>query len=208
MRISELSSRSGVPVATIKFYLREHVLHDGVRTSATQAQYDETHLARLGLVRALIGVGGLSIAQVQQVLHSIEHPPESLHDLLGVATAPTALPAPTQAGAASHDHDRVHALMREWGWRVDEKDCPTHGALAAALQALDDAGFVLPDEALSMYQQHMAQIAEYELATVPTDSPEAAVRYVVLGTVLPEPLLLVLRRMAQQEASARRFERG
>ena len=83
MRISELSSRSGVPVATIKFYLREHVLHDGVRTAATQAQYDETHLARLALIRALIGVGGLSIARVQQVLHSIEHPPESLHDLLG-----------------------------------------------------------------------------------------------------------------------------
>jgi DNA-binding transcriptional MerR regulator len=203
VRISELSSRSGVPVATIKFYLREHVLHDGVRTAATQAQYDETHLARLALIRALIGVGGLSIARVQQVLHSIEHPPESLHDLLGMATAPTAPPAD-----AGQDHDRVHALMREWGWRIEEKDCPTHGALAAALRALDDAGFVLPDEALRMYQQHMAQIAEYELATVPTDSPEAAVRYVVLGTVLPEPLLLVLRRMAQQEASARRFDRG
>ena len=203
MRISELSSRSGVPVATIKFYLRQRVLHDGVRTAATQAQYDETHLARLALIRALIGVGGLSIAQVQQVLHSIEHPPESLHDLLGMATAPTAPPVDP-----GQDHDRVHALMREWGWRIDEKNCPTHGALAAALQALDDAGFVLPDEALRMYQQHMAQIAEYELSTVPTDSPEATVRYVVLGTVLPEPLLLVLRRMAQQEASARRFDRG
>jgi len=208
VRISELSSRSGVPVATIKFYLREHVLHDGVRTAATQAQYDETHLARLALIRALIGVGGLSIARVQQVLHSIERPPESLHELLGMATAPTAPAVPTEAGDTGDDHGRVHALMREWGWRVDEKDCPTHGALAAALQALDDSGFVLPDGALRMYQQHMEQIAEYELATVPTDSPEATVRYVVLGTVLPEPLLLVLRRMAQQEASARRFDRG
>ena len=203
MRISELSRESGVPVATIKFYLRERLLPDGVLTSATQAQYDETHLDRLALIRALIGVGGLSIARVQQVLHSIEHPPESLHDLLGMATAPTA-----PSAAAGQDHDRVHALMREWGWRIDEKDCPTHGALAAALQALDDAGFVLPDEALRMYQQHMEQIAEYELATVPTDSPEATARYVVLGTVLPEPLLLVLRRMAQQEASARRFDRA
>ena len=62
MRISELSRESGVPVATIKFYLRERLLPDGVLTSATQAQYDETHVARLRLVRALIGPGGLSIA--------------------------------------------------------------------------------------------------------------------------------------------------
>jgi hypothetical protein len=31
------------------------------------------------------------------------------------------------------------------------------------------------------------------------------VRYVVLGTVLVEPLILALRRLADQEASARRF---
>ena len=40
---------------------------------------------------------------------------------------------------------------------------------------------------------------------MPTESAAEAVRYVVLGTVLPEPLMLALRRMAQQEASARRF---
>jgi hypothetical protein len=40
---------------------------------------------------------------------------------------------------------------------------------------------------------------------LPTDSPTAAVRYVVLGTVLIEPLILTLGRLAEQEASARRF---
>jgi len=59
MRISQLSQASGVPVATIKYYLREGLLHDGRLTSATQAQYDETHLARLRLVRALLGAGGV-----------------------------------------------------------------------------------------------------------------------------------------------------
>ena len=37
---------------------------------------------------------------------------------------------------------------------------------------------------------------------MPTESAAAAVRYVVLGTVLVEPVLLALRRLAQQEASA------
>ena len=37
MRISQLSGEAGIPVATIKYYLREGLLHDGLLTSATQA---------------------------------------------------------------------------------------------------------------------------------------------------------------------------
>ena len=74
-----------------------------------------------------------------------------------------------------------------------------------ALRALDEAGFELPEGALDFYLDHMRQIAQYEIDNVPTDSPTTAVRYVVLGTVLLEPLILALRRLAEQEASARRF---
>jgi DNA-binding transcriptional MerR regulator len=170
MRISELSSKTGVPVATIKFYLRENLLHDGVRTAATQAQYDESHVARLRLIRALLGPGGLSIAAAHRVMQAIDGPPESLHELLGIA-----------AGAVAGPN------------------------LEDALRALDQAGFELAEGALDMYRDHMRQIAEFEIDNVPTYSPAAAVRYVVLGTVLVEPLILALRRQAEHEASARRF---
>lgn len=199
MRISELARRSGVPVATVKFYLRERLLHDGALTSATQARYDDTHLARLQLIRALLGPGGLTVAKAREVLAAIDDPPESVHELLGVASVAVSGPIPHL------DHAYVHELMRRWGWQVDEKDCMTHAALAEALAGLEAAGFSLADGAMDAYQQHMWQIAEEEVAGVPTDSVDAMVRYVVLGTVLVEPLLLVLRRMAQQEASARRF---
>ena len=170
VRISELSSHTEIPVATIKFYLRENLLHEGVRTAATQAQYDQSHVARLRLIRALIGPGGLSIAAAHQVIQAIEEPPESVHELLGVAAAAVAGP------------------------NLDD-----------ALRALDEAGFTLPEGALDLYQDHMRQIAEFEIDNVPTDSPAAAVRYVVLGTVLLEPVILALRRAAEEEASARRF---
>jgi DNA-binding transcriptional MerR regulator len=201
MRISELASRSGVPVATIKYYLREQLLPRGSLTSATQAAYDDSHLERLRLIRALIGSAGLSVAQTRSVLESVDSPPDSVHDLLGIAAEAVSRPvAPTQT------HERVHELMARWGWRIDTKDCTAHGSLAEALNALDSAGFELTDAALEDYREHMEQIAEQEVANVPTDSPEAAVRYVALGTVLIEPVLLALRRMAQQEASARRFD--
>ena len=170
VRISELSSHTEIPVATIKFYQRANLLHDGVLTAATQAQYDQSHVARLRLIRALIGPGGLSIAAAHQVIQAIEEPPESVHELLGVAAAAVAGPN-----------------------------------LEDALRALDEAGFTLPEGALDLYQDHMRQIAEFEIDNVPTESPAAAVRYVVLGTVLLEPVILALRRAAEEEASARRF---
>ena len=170
MRISELSSETGVPVATIKFYLRENLLHDGVRTAATQAQYDQTHVARLRLIRALLGPGGLSVAAAHQVIRAIEEPPDSIHELLGIAATAVAGPS-----------------------------------LEGALHAIDEAGFQLPEGALDVYRDHMRQIAQFEIDNLPTDSPAAAVRYVVLGTVLIEPLILALRRLAEEEASARRF---
>jgi len=50
VKISELSSRSGVPVATVKFYLREGLLAGGEKSSQTQASYDASHLSRLRLI--------------------------------------------------------------------------------------------------------------------------------------------------------------
>jgi DNA-binding transcriptional MerR regulator len=201
MRISELAARSGVPVATIKYYLRERLLPPGSLTSATQATYDDAHVERLRLIRALVDSAGLSIAQTRRVLQSVDSPPESVHDLLGVAAEAISRP-----GAPGQSHEGVHQLMARWGWRIDTKDCTAHASLAEALNALESAGFELSEAALEDYRAHMEQIAEREVANVPTDSPESAVRYVALGTVLIEPVLLALRRMAQQEASARRFD--
>lgn len=203
MRISELARQAEVPLATVKFYLREGLLTEGVRTSPTQAQYDERHVARLRLVRALLGPAGLSVATARTVLSTIDHPPDSLHDLLGVASAATS--PPVQPG---EDHTRVHGLMRGWGWQVEEKDCDSHAALETALAGLDAAGFDLPAGFLDLYADRMQSIAAAEIDGVPQESAAAAVRYVVLGTLLIEPLLLALRRLAQQELSGRRFGNG
>ena len=200
MRISELGRTTEVPVATIKFYLREGLLPEGVLTSATQAQYGETHVARLRLIRALLGPGGLSIAKARHVLQAIDNPPESVHDLLGVAADAVSGPAGDR-----RDHPRVHQLMATWGWPLDNQNCATHEALESALDALDAAQFDLPAGALDHYRDQMTAVAQAEIDGVPIESPAAAVRYVVLGTVLIEPVLLALRRMAQQEISRRRF---
>lgn len=201
VRISQLAAATEVPLATIKFYLREHLLHEGQLTSATQASYDDSHVRRLKLIRALLGPGGLNIATTRELLQHIKSPPESPHELLGIAHQAVLPPA-----ADGADLTQVRDLMDRWGWRIHPDDRRTPAALAQALQGLADAGFELPEDALDDYARAMSEIATMEIEGVPVDSAEAAVRYVVLGTVLVEPLLLALRRLAQQDASTRRFD--
>ena len=200
MRISQLAAVTGVPVATIKYYLREKLLHDGVLTSATQARYDDSHVRRLKLIRALTGTAGLSVSATRQVLLGLENPPESGHDLLGIAHQAVTRTAPDDV-----DLSTVQDLLDRWGWGAASCDHNTQAALAEALRGLANAGFDPPPALLDRYAAAMRDIAEADVESVPTDSAEAAMRYVVLGTLLMEPVLLAMRRLAQQAASSHRF---
>ena len=85
MKISQLAEASGVSVATLKYYLREGLLHSGQVTSRTQASYDDSHLERIRLVRALTEVGGLSLAATARVLQAISAPSVERLGVLGAA---------------------------------------------------------------------------------------------------------------------------
>ena len=199
MRISELSARTGVPVATIKYYLREGLLPEGERTAPTQATYADRHARRLRVIRALIE-SGVSIAEVRKVLDALDDPPASPHDLLGAAHA-----AVTPKAEAALDTRAAERLVELLGWQPGLCDDDVVAGVARALHTIERAGFEVPDAVMSAYLESMRRIGQAEIANVPTESPEAAVRYVVLGSVLIEPLLLALRRVAEQVASAERF---
>jgi DNA-binding transcriptional MerR regulator len=199
MRISELSAESGVPVATIKYYLREALLPEGIRSSPTQATYEQRHLQRLRVIRALVE-SGVSIAETRKVLDALDHPPRNAHDLLGAAHAAVTPPVEGHVDVADAEE-----LVAGLGWQPGMCDARALAGVARALQGLERAGFQVADDVMPVYLDRIRQIARAEVAGVPTDSPEAAVRYVVLGSVLVEPLLLALRRVAEQIASAERF---
>lgn len=202
MRISELATRSGVPVATIKYYLREKLLPEGERSSPTQAAYGEGHVQRLGVIRALIDAG-VGIAGVRKVVAVLEEPPENPYDLLGAANA-----AVTPAVSADLDLTAALALLERMGGSAEACFPDQVAAVAQALATLDRAGFTVPEPVMDAYLEHLGALAEAELAATPDTSIEDAVRYVVLGTALVEPLILALRRVAEQVAASRRFGAG
>jgi DNA-binding transcriptional MerR regulator len=200
VRIGELARRGGVPVGTVKYYLREGLLPPGTLTAATQATYDERHVERLALVRALVGTGGLSIAATAAVLRAIDDPPPSHHELLGEVVDALGPSADVDDAALA----RARALVDRWGWRISPGS-PCLGQLAAALGAVDAIGHPDVDGLLDRYAATTAELAAGDVADVPTGAPAETVRFVVGAIVLLEPLLLALRRLAQEDASARRF---
>ena len=194
MKISELSRASGVPLATVKWYLREGLLPPGRSTAATQAQYDEEHVARLRLVRALVNVGGLSLAAVRSVLEAVD---SDAGPAAAVGTAHDALPP--RGAASDRPPTRALAAVDHLGWQVDPRSAAMF-QLEAALTAVEDVGMPAGPERLSVYGAAALSVAEEDVAGVPATSAADAVRFVVVGTVLYEPVLLALRRLAQQFA--------
>lgn len=203
MRMSELSRRSGVPVATIKYYLREGLLPAGEPTAVNQALYDDRHLRRIELVRALRGAADLPIATIARVLTAMdEYRAGERPDHLSVAIR--ALSDPVEIAdeereafdAAARD---VSALLAELGWNVDA-DSPGRDDLARALMVVRRH---LPDvaadhRALRSYAAAVRELADVEIPPRfdPASDPGDALRFSVLGTVLFEPVLLALRKLA------------
>lgn len=207
MRISELSRTTGVPVATIKYYLREGLLAPGEATAATQAQYDAGHAQRLRLVRALADVGGLSIAAIREVVRALDDQDTDVHTLLGTAQY-AVTPAPDgqrDDPAWSAARAKVDALLTDLGWQVTTV-APARDQLADALVALQRLGFEVDGDRLRGYAQTAHSLAEREVDWVRESAGRtAAVERAVVGTVLYEPVLLALRRMAQEHESGRLF---
>lgn len=203
MRISELVERTGVPLATLKFYLREGLLPAGEATSATRAEYGEAHVRRIAVIRALTETVGLSVQKAREVLQLMDRPEDDLFETLGKAIA--ALP-PSVTPEAAEDYPRARAVLEKLGQVYDPRFAAV-AQLELALAAAESAGIPLDDRRLAVYGPHIRAIAEFDVGSIPREAT-AAVEYAVLGTAVHEPVLIALRRLAHQDVAARRLGQG
>lgn len=203
MRISELSAATDVAVPTIKFYLREGLLPAGELTKANQASYGPEHVQRLRLIRALVDVGGLSVATSRHVLSAIDTPGMPINWIFGVAQNAISeaslyepLPEPT-AGTA-----KVAAFLEKSGWHVSPENPGVSGA-ARVLDTYERIGHPELAEIWDDYAAGSELIARADLASVPrTGDIQSMAETVVVGTVLGDAMLSSLRRMAQEHVSS------
>ncbi|MFS0886359.1 MerR family transcriptional regulator [Aeromicrobium sp. 179-A 4D2 NHS] len=200
MRLAELSARSGLPSATIKYYLREGLVPAGETEGSTWARYDESHVRRLRLVRALTEVAGLALEDVRRVVEALESA-EPGHASRGAAQWP--LSAPVAQEPSEVAVRRVDALLARRGWDL-ELDSPHRRTLAAALDTVDGLGLPATDEVLDAYAGAAESVAVVDVPRVlAEEDPLVAAERLVVGTLLYEPVLLTLRRMAHEVLSAR-----
>jgi DNA-binding transcriptional MerR regulator len=205
MRISELSRASGVPLPTIKYYLREGLLPGGERTARNQANYDDGHLRRLHLVRVLVEVGGLSLEAVRSVLDALDRNDVPLHETLAAAHTALRRETAVRDEALPMARAETDAWLETLRWNL-AGDNPARDDLAAALLALRHLGWRVGPEVFDRYARHADALADAELAYVAEqEEPAAAVEATVIGTVVFERALAALRRLAQEHHSRTRF---
>jgi DNA-binding transcriptional MerR regulator len=198
VRISELADQTGVPIATLKYYLREGLVPPGERQGATRADYDERHVTRVRLVRALVTVGGLGIEQVREVVRALDDPPSSRHELLGAAHRALA-----PAGLSPEPADEP--LLAGLGWQVHPESAASR-QVAAALAAARAAGWQVSERAFRAWGRGALVQARADVsARLATLSSSEALQYAILGTALTDPVLVALRRLAQEAVSAERL---
>lgn len=204
--MAELSSRTGVPIPTIKYYLREGLLPPGEHTSPNQAQYGEEHARRLKLIRALVDVGGLSIVASRAVLGHLDAlDAGSLESLGKVQYAVTRKrereAEPDQAWLAAEK--QVDDLLARHGWTVRAGN-PARVNLTEVVATLLRLG---QDDVLGLLDRyadaaHGLASAEVE-AVWRRGSVDDRAEGVVMLTVLADALLAALRRLAQEDVVVR-----
>ncbi len=223
MRIAELSSRSGTSIPTIKYYLREGLLAAGTPTGRNQAEYTGEHVRRLRLIRALIDVGGLSVAAARDVLAAVDRSEIPDNDeLRALATRDDAPPRPTAHALLGTAHyaldraprrdrddpewraarDEVLSHIRSRGWQVEERS-PNLDRAADAVAAMRAVGAEDLLDCLPVYFDAAREIAAREVdSVIRRGDPARMVEGVVTGTILGESILAAVRRLAHEHTSA------
>jgi len=229
MKIAELSRRSAVPTTSIKFYLRGGLLPPGAARAHNQADYDERHLERLALIRALREVARLPLDQIARVTAELDRAQAegwtSDADPIGLALraahAPSAPMREESEGARAERaalHRDVEALLGGLPWMLPDEGAPFAEELTESL--LDVRRHLYPGYAasrLATFARIAWRLSEAEYAEAPGgarvpleargDDVAEPTRRAILSSILFERIFAVLRRCANT-MRAQRISRG
>ena len=204
MQLKELSERTGISPASIKFYLREGLLPAGQSVHATRAEYSPQHVTRLELIQALRRVVGLNITQIRNLLKLADDGVPRLELLAAVQRTVLQLDevgtddgdVPTQGG---------DAVVRFRNW----PDVPSDArrALNTHLERMENLGVPVAYEVLDAYSQAVDNIAHFDItATTAPDDVNQLILAAAVGMHLQGQLVLKLLALAQASHAIRRYQ--
>lgn len=203
MQLKELSERTGVSPASIKFYLREGLLPAGRSVHATRAEYLPQHVTRLELIQALRRVVGLNIAQIRNLLRLADDGVPRLELLAAVQRTVLQLDeGRTDDGDVRPQGGDAVVRFRNW------PDVPSdaRNALNAHLERMESLGVPVADDVLDAYSQALDNIAHFDItATTAPDDVNQLILTAAVGMHLHGQLVLKLLALAQASHAIRRY---
>lgn len=204
MLVSELADRADVPLATVKYYLREGLLPAGETTGPRRAEYDESHVRRLRVLRLLREVGGVPVTSLRQVVDALED------ETLPVPAAMTVV-ADVIADAPPADFqdpaslDLVDAIFDRVGWDHIRPESIDRQRLASLVSLLNEPGpLAASSEILAFYAEAADRVARIEVEMLDHSVERSQLlEQLVTGSVVYGQVFGLLRQLGEQHHLAR-----
>jgi DNA-binding transcriptional MerR regulator len=198
MLVSELAERADVPLATVKYYLREGLLPAGETTGPRRAEYGDAHLRRLRVLRLLREVGAVPVTSLRQVAEALDDESLAVHDVMTlVADVITAGPTlATDPDSVAVVDDVLAAI----GWDGVRSESMDRLRLAALVSLLNGPGPLAASvEVLTFYAALADQLARAEVAMIDHETPrEELLEQLVTGSVVYGQVFALLRQLGHE----------
>lgn len=203
MQISELAERGEAPVATVKYYLREGLLPPGRTTGPRRAEYDETHLRRLRVLRLLREVGGVPVTNLRRIVDALDDEALPVHEAM-TRVADVITPAPETDVQEPESLETVEAVLGAVGWDRVRDASVDRQRLASLVTLLNGPGPLGAGvEVLTFYAGIADQLARAEIALVDGSAERSeALEQMVTGSVVYGEVFRLLRQLGHEHHHA------
>jgi DNA-binding transcriptional MerR regulator len=202
--VSELAERAEVPLATVKYYLREGLLAAGEQTGPRRAEYDESHLRRLRVLRLLREVGEVPVSSLRLIVDALDDEDLPVHEAM------TEIADVIAAGPAPAEQDRtalamVDAVFAAVGWDSVRPESADRLRLAALVAMLNSPGPLgASAEVLGFYAGIADDLARREIFLVDhAQDHSRLLEDMVTGSVVYGKVFEVLRQLGHEHHHAR-----
>ena len=198
MLVSELAERADVPLATVKYYLREGLLAPGETIGPRRAEYDASHLRRLRILRALREVGGAPVSALQVIVDAVEDDSRPEHELVceisDALSPPLPVDGPDQAAGR-----QVNAAIDDVGWSGVRMDAAARLRLADLVQLVSEELLTVDAEILGYYAHLADQLCRTEIALIDkTKCRQDTLEDMVVGEAVFGDILTLFRRLGHE----------
>ena len=204
MLVSELAERADLPVATVKYYLRAGLLPPGRITGPRSAEYDESHLRRLHILRALREVGGVPVSSLQGIVDALEDPVRATHELFCEISDDLSPPLPEERPSVEVD-DTLDTVLRNVGWSGVRADAAARHRLAAVVQLGGSELLTVTPEILGAYARLADELCRAEIAMLDVSKDRrGTLEDMVVGEAVFGEILALLRRLGHEHYDEQR----